>query len=82
MKVTIMPRGQARKIKGAICNAPIDTIDTTTSLPNNGIVIVKLKHKLEYNGHVYFESIRPQFINDFYIIVKSITIFTGIFLSI
>ena len=67
-KVTIMPKGQAPKMKGAICNVPVDTIDTTTSLPrianNNGIVLVKLKRKLEYNGHVYFESVRPQFIND------------------
>ena len=66
-KVTIMPRGQAPKMKGAICNV-IDTIDTTTSSPriadNNVIVHVKLNRKLEYNGHVYFESVRPQFIND------------------
>ena len=25
---------------------------------------MKLKRKLEYNGHDYFESVRPQFIND------------------
>ena len=46
-----MPRGQAPKMKGAICNVPIDTIDATTSLPriadNNGIDFVKLKRKLE-----------------------------------
>ena len=57
-----MPRGQAPKMKGAICNVPIDTIDRIAD--NNGIVLVKLKRKLEYNGHVYFESVRTQFIND------------------
>ena len=34
------------------------------SLPadSNGIVIVKLKRMLQYRGHVYFESVKPNFI--------------------
>ena len=82
-------------MKGAICNVPVEIIDTTTSLPrianNNGIVLVKLKRKLEYNGHVYFESVRPQFINDLlhYLKINNhlylylyLSIPIGIFLSI
>ena len=62
-KLHIMPKGQSPKIRGAICNVPIDTIDISNTLPrqagSNGLVIVKLKRKLEYRGHLYFESVRP-----------------------
>ena len=27
---------------------------------SNGLVVVKLKHKLNYQGHVYFEAVRPE----------------------
>ena len=27
---------------------------------SNGLVVVKLKHKLNYRGHVYFEAVRPE----------------------
>ena len=63
-----MSKGQAPKMTGTICNVPVDSTDTASSLPliadQNGIVLVKLKRKLEYGGHVYFEPVRPQFIND------------------
>ena len=65
-KVTIMPKGQAPKLKGALCNIPIDINDVSTVLPrnpdSNGIILVKLKRKLEYRGHVYFEGVRPEFV--------------------
>ncbi|XP_066915086.1 uncharacterized protein [Clytia hemisphaerica] len=61
-----MPKGQFPKLKGSICNVPIDVEDVANTLPrktsDNGLVIVKLKRKLEYRGHVIFESIRPDFI--------------------
>ena len=54
-------------MRGAICNDPIDTIDISNTLPrqadSNGLVKVKLKCRLEYKGHVYFESVRPYVIN-------------------
>ena len=54
-------------MRGAICNVPIDTIDISNALPrqadSNGLLIVKLKCRLEYKGHVYFESVRPYVIN-------------------
>ena len=41
-------------------------VDICKTLPhtadNNGIAIVKIKRKLQYRGHVYFEFIRPNFI--------------------
>ena len=56
-EVTIMPKGQSPKFKGAICNVPIDVASTCNTLPcpgdSNGLIIVKLKKKLEYRGHVY-----------------------------
>ena len=65
-KVTIMQKGQSPKVKGALCNVPVDYIDTTNILPrqadSNGIILVKLKRKLDYRGHVYFEGVRPNFI--------------------
>ena len=59
-----MPKGQTPKLKGAICNVPIDTNDiVNTKLPqgadSNGIIMLKLKCKLLYRGHVYFEAVSP-----------------------
>ena len=55
-KVTIMPKGKCQKLKGSICNVPIDTADIVNVLPggpgSNGLVVVKLKRKLCYRGHV------------------------------
>ena len=51
---------------GALCNVPIDVVDVCKILSrpadSNGAAIVKLKRKLQYRGHVYFESVRPNFI--------------------
>ena len=61
-----MPKGQSPKLKGAICNVPIDVVHTCNTLPrtadSNGLLIVKLKRKLVYRGHVYFEPVRPSII--------------------
>lgn len=55
-KITIMPKGQSPKLRGAICNVPVDCQNTTTTLPHgadsNGIIIIKLKRKLSFYGHV------------------------------
>ena len=67
-KVTIMQKGQFPKLKGSICNIPIHENKTTNVLPrqpdSNGLVMVKLKRKLEYRGHIYFDAVRPYFVND------------------
>ena len=67
-KVVIMPKGNSPKIKGAICNVPVDTDDVCNVLPrpacSNGLLLLKLKRKLIYRGHVYFEPIRPDIVSE------------------
>ena len=61
-----MLKGQQRRIKGAICNVPVDCEQTCRILPcppeRSGIILLKLKRKLEFRGHVYFQVVRPQLI--------------------
>ena len=51
-KVMIMVEGQSPEFKEAISNVPIDIVSTCNTLIHpadiNGLVIVKLKRKLEY----------------------------------
>ena len=66
-RVVVMPKGQQRKIKGAICNVPVDCEHTCRILPRpperSGIIMLKLKRKLEFRGLVYFQAVRPQLIH-------------------
>ena len=61
-----MSHGQMEKISATISNIPIYTINVTNMLPRpsdrNGLVIIKLKRKLEYRGHILFETVRPVFL--------------------
>ena len=43
-QVTITPKGQFLKLKGAICNIKV--------ADSNGLIMVKLKRKLSERGHV------------------------------
>ena len=67
-KIIVMPKGRQRKIKGAICNIPVDCDQTCNILPRpperSGIILLKLKRKLEFRGHVYFQPVRPQVVLD------------------
>ena len=79
-KITIIPKGQTPKIKGTICNISVQEIETNCSIfprsPNsNGIVIVKLKRKLEYNSHVLFEVVRPEMVAELLTYLKNINTF-------
>ena len=51
-----MPKGQQRKINGAICNVPVECDKTCQTLPrapeSSGIILLKLKRKLQFRGHV------------------------------
>ena len=62
-KVTIMPKGQLQKLKGAICNTAIDTSAITNVLPHSpdsdSLIMVKPKHKLSFRGHVCFSPVSP-----------------------
>ena len=73
-KILTMPRGEFRKIRGTICNLPLDSPDVVTELPrgndSNSIVILKLKRKLEYKGIVYYESVRPSILLEFLTFLK------------
>ena len=62
-----MHKGQQRKIKGAICNVPVECDQTCNQLPHQPdrsciIIILKLKRKLQSRGHVYFEASPPELI--------------------
>ena len=61
-KVVIMPKGKLPKIKGSLCNIPVNEVyDNCISLPrpadSNGLLIVKLKPKVEYCSHALFETV-------------------------
>ena len=63
-KVVIIPKGKLPKIKGSSCNIPVNKVyDNYQSLPrtadSNGLLIVKIKRKVEYRSRVLFEPVRP-----------------------
>ena len=69
-KVVIMPKGKLPKIKGSLCNIPVNEVyDNCKSLPrpadSNGLLIVKFKCKAEYHTHALFEPVRPLFVENF-----------------
>ena len=57
-KIIVMPKGQQRKVKGAICNVPVDCDQTCNVLPRpsemSGIIMLKLKRKLAFRSEVIF----------------------------
>ena len=65
-KILIMQKGQQKKIRD-VCNVPVDYDTVCKSLPlppsSSGFVMIKLKRKIEFNGHCYFQAVRPEFIN-------------------
>ena len=67
-KIIVIPKGQQRKIKGAICNIPVECDQTCNILPRpperSGIILLKLKRKLEFRGHVYFQVACPQVVDN------------------
>ena len=69
-KVTVMPKGKSLKMKGSICNIPVSEVDVNCNMlprpaDSNGLIIVKLKRKLEYKGHVIFEAVRADVVLQF-----------------
>ena len=73
-KIVITPKGQIPKISGAICNIPVSVEDTCSLLPRDsnlsGIILVKLKKKLSFAGHFYFELVDPRRIDNALIYLK------------
>ena len=61
-----MPKGQFSKIKGAVCKVAVEADSMCNILPrgadSNGLILLKLKRKLSYHGHVLFEPVRPEIV--------------------
>ena len=80
LKKTALSRRQIEKITRTrtICNVPVDDIDISNLLSRTAystrLVIVKLKSKLEYGGHVLFEAVRSAFFATFCITLEKIII--------
>ena len=59
-------KGEICRIKGSICNIPIEAANICNILPrpavSTGLIVVKLKRDLKYRGHVYFEPFRPHIV--------------------
>ena len=59
-KIVVMPKGQQRKIKGAICNVPVECDKTCQTLPrapeSSGIILLKLKRKLLASNFVFISK--------------------------
>ena len=60
-----MAKGQFPKVKGSICNVPVEA-NVCEVLPRginrNNIVFVQLKRKMSHAHHVYSEAVRPDFL--------------------
>ena len=58
--------GKCENVTGTICNMTVDNINVTNLLPrtvdSNRLLIVNLKRKVEYRGHVLFEEVRSGFL--------------------
>ena len=75
-KVRVMPKGKSLKIKDSICNIPLSENDVNCNmLPrtahSNGLIVVNLKRKLEYKGHVVFEAVRLDVVIQFLEILRN-----------
>lgn len=63
----VMPKWQSPKVKSSICNIPISERDSDCNLlprlaDSNGVIIVRLKRKVEHRGHIICEPLRPTII--------------------
>ena len=72
-KIAIMSKGQMPKVKGAICNIPVSIKDISQTLPRSAsdVILVKLKKKMSFSGHVYFEPVCPDKVNNALLYLKS-----------
>ena len=67
-KIVVMPKRQQKRVSGAICNVLVNCDQTCKVLPQpperSGIIMLKLKRKLEFKGHVYFQAVHPQLVEN------------------
>ena len=66
-KIVVMSKDRSLKLKVSIRNIPIHVNEITNILPHgaerHGLAIAKLRRKLNFCGHAYFESVFPESIN-------------------
>ena len=71
-----MPEGQFLKIKGIVCNIPIETEEVCNVLPrtldNSNVIFMKLKRKLCYSSHVIAESVRLEMVFSILNLLKNV----------
>ena len=71
-----MLKGQFPKLKGMICNIPIQTESVCDTLPrlisDSNILFIKLKKKLRFRSHVFSEAVRCDFIFQLLDYLKSV----------
>ena len=51
-----MPKGQLPKLKGAICNISIETMNIANTLPQEA----ESSGLLNFRGHVYIQAVSPE----------------------
>ena len=74
-KVAIMSKRQSPKIRGSVSNIPVENlVNNYIVLPvladSNGLIIVKLKRRIQYKSHVIFEFVRPYFLKSLLLSLK------------
>ena len=56
-------KGEFSKIKGSICNIPIEASNICNILPvSSGLIVVKLRMDLKSRSHIYFEPVLPHIV--------------------
>ena len=62
-KSFIISKRQTPKTHGSIVNVPVNVSESCTQLPREGscegVILVKLKKKFSFKGHLLFEPVRP-----------------------
>ena len=65
-----MPKGRFPKLKGSIYNVPNETDVLLRGADSNGLIVVKLKRKMSYRSHVYFEAVEPELVHQALVYLK------------
>ena len=74
-KVVIMHKGEFPKLKGSICNVPVETSNICNVLPrgsdNTGVINIELKRKLAYKCPVISQQVRREKIEALLLYLKN-----------
>ena len=74
--MTVMLKRKSLKIKSSTCNIPLLEVGVNCNMlpspsDSNGLIIAKLKRKLEYKSPVVFEAVRPDVVIQFLQFLRS-----------